>query len=165
MIIGIDPGLSGAMAVYDWRALQGVTDLPIVMMGKKTRLDVAAFATCMADQHGSDSETAAYLENVSAMPRQGVSSSFNFGRTFGEIHGVLVALGFTVHLVTPKAWKFAVGLRSTPGADTKARKTASRELARQLFPNRADQFARVKDDGRAEAALIAYYGAMQGAKS
>jgi crossover junction endodeoxyribonuclease RuvC len=162
VIIGIDPGLSGAIAlVRADGALVHVEDLPIVATGKKSRLDVPHLVKSL---QVIDRVKVAYLENVSAMPMQGVSSSFNFGRTFGEIHGVLVALGFTVHLVTPQAWKFAVGLRSTPGADTKARKTASRELAQRLFPNRADQFARVKDDGRAEAALIAYYGAMQGAR-
>jgi crossover junction endodeoxyribonuclease RuvC len=160
MIIGIDPGLSGAIAIIEDGRLIYIDDMPTVMAKKKSRVDVRSLRGLLLDVDGFDTTPPVYLEQVSSMPMQGVSSAFNFGRTYGEIRGVLIALGFTVHDVTPQTWKFNVGLRAVAGATTKDRKNASRACAIELFPNCAHLFARAKDDGRAEAALIAYYGAM-----
>lgn len=160
MIIGIDPGLNGAVAFCeDSGALVNVLDLPIVAIGTKDRLDVRHFRA-MVEMFGAP-DAIVYLENVSAMPKQGAGPSFNFGRMFGELHGVLIGMEFVVRLVTPQKWMFAMGLRSIPGAVKKDRKNASRARACQLFSNHTHHFARVKDDGRAEAALIAHYGALQ----
>lgn len=89
------------------------------------------------------------LEDVHAMPKQGVTSSFGFGRTKGVIEGVFAANGRPITYVSPAKWKRALGLTKDKGA--------SRRRAIELWPDKAALFARVKDDGRAEAALIAYW--------
>lgn len=164
MIIGIDPGLSGGIAVcgHDGR-LRSATNIPTVLIGTKMRIDVNALITVLLPWRSDDA--AVYLEFVSSMPRQGVASAFNFGRTFGEIHGVVAALRFRVHLVPSQVWKFQMGLRAKEDTTVKTRKTASLLQAKRLFPEHAHLFERVKDDGRAEAALIAHYGALQEMRS
>lgn len=159
-IIGIDPGLSGAIALITDGRLICVEGMPTVMAKKKSRVDVRLLRGLLLGLDGFDNVSPVYLEQVNAMPMQGVSSAFNFGRTYGEIRGVLIALNYEVHDVTPQTWKFNVGLRAVTGATTKDRKNASRARAIELFPESAPFFARAKDDGRAEAALIAHYGAM-----
>lgn len=152
-ILAIDPGLSGALAFYDGRTLE-VGDLPVHTVRKHTRLDLADFRRVAGLIRGT---TDALVEQVGSMPMQGIGSAFNFGFTTGAIHGVLTALNYTVHTVTPQQWKFGVGLNAVPGQDQKARKNASRAKASELFPEHAHLFARVKDDGRAEAALMAWW--------
>ena len=95
----------------------------------------------------------AYVERVGAMTGQGVSSVFSFGRSAGVLEGVLAASGVPYTLVTPQTWQKAVGLRGG--------KDGSRERAMQQFPDQASLFARKKDDGRADATLIAIYGMKQ----
>lgn len=169
LTVGIDPGLSGAIAVIGPEPGQlRVEDLPTLVSGSRSRLNVARFLATLdrlSRLQPAAIRVPAYLEQVTAMPRQGVGSAFNFGRTYGEIRGALIAMRFELHDVTPQTWKFALGLRAEPGADTKARKAASRARAIELFPEAAHLFARAKDDGRAEAALIAFYGAMCAAAS
>jgi crossover junction endodeoxyribonuclease RuvC len=89
------------------------------------------------------------VEKVGAMPGQGVVSMWNFGRSAGIIEGVVAALRMSSTYVTPQTWTKAVGRA--------AGKDASRMRAMELFPTRADLFKRAKDDGRADAALIAYW--------
>jgi crossover junction endodeoxyribonuclease RuvC len=152
MIVGIDPGATGAVAwVTDHGHLIEVSDLPHVA---KVGLLPAVFATML---RGGDREiTHAFVERVASRPGAGVAGMFNFGRDYGQILGVLAALDIPVTLVTPQVWKRSL---SVP-----ADKSAARARAAQLWPGLAGTFARVKDDGRAEAALIALYGAntMQG---
>ncbi len=93
----------------------------------------------------------AVVERVSAMPGNGAVSMFNFGRSYGDVRGVIGALDIPLHFVTPQKWKKHFGLTSD--------KDQSRLRAIRMFPAVADQFKRKKDDGRAEAALIALYGA------
>jgi crossover junction endodeoxyribonuclease RuvC len=85
------------------------------------------------------------------MPKQGVTSSFNFGMAFGLVLGVIAGCKIPVALITPGEWKREFRI----GAD----KQAARLLASRMFPIYAHSFARVKDDGRAEAALLSVYGA------
>jgi crossover junction endodeoxyribonuclease RuvC len=87
------------------------------------------------------------VEQVHAMPRQGVSSTFSFGKACGMIEGVVAARGLPIAWVTPQRWKKAMGVT--------ADKNSSRQLAINLWPNEAELFKRVKDADRAEAALIA----------
>jgi crossover junction endodeoxyribonuclease RuvC len=84
------------------------------------------------------------------MPGQGVTSMFNFGRSYGDVRGVIGAMEVPLHFVTPQKWKKHFGLSSD--------KEQSRLRAIRMFPAVADSFKRKKDDGRAEAALIALYG-------
>jgi len=93
----------------------------------------------------------AVIERVSAMPKQGVVSVFGFGRSYGEARGVVGALNIPMHLVTPQKWKKHFGLSSD--------KDQPRALATRLFPSVSEHFKLKKHDGRAEAALIALYGA------
>jgi crossover junction endodeoxyribonuclease RuvC len=155
VIVGIDPGAKGAIAfLTDGGDLLSVHDMPsyqIDVSGKKrTRIGAAEFANLLHDRTIS----AAYVERVGAMPGQGVASCFSFGYAAGIIEGALAALGVPVTFVTPQSWKKAMQLRSD--------KDACRQRAAQLFPRVAAQFSRVKDDGRAEAALIGLYGYQRG---
>jgi crossover junction endodeoxyribonuclease RuvC len=95
--------------------------------------------------------TLAVIERVSAMPGQGVVSMFNFGRSYGDVRGVIGAMDIPLHFVTPQKWKKHFGLSSD--------KDECRLRAIRLFPAVAESFKLKKHDGRAEAALIALYGA------
>ena len=146
MIIGIDPGQTGAIAwLSNGGCLVHVAPLPVV---KGQGLMPASLAAMV---HDRDDISHAFVERVAARPGAGVSGMFNFGRNYGMIEGVLAALEIPVTLVTPAKWKGALRVP--------ADKSASRARAAQLWPGLAGCFARVKDDGMAEAALIGLYGA------
>lgn len=143
-ILGIDPGLSGAIAFYfpNHPDMIGAEDVPVV--GKE--IDAPALARRI-EQMGP---TIAIIEQVGAMPKQGVSSTFRFGMAYGTIRGVVQAIGVPTHLVVPTRWKKHFRLS--------ADKEEARALAIRLWPS-SRHFERKKDHGRAEAALIARYGA------
>ncbi len=145
LYIGIDPGLSGAIALFDSDFGPIVEDMPT--MGKIVDGgNIANFFTGR-DYKG---RCHAFIEDVHSMPKQGVSSSFCFGRSFGTVIGVLAALEIPITFVSPQRWKKLFGLNKD--------KAASRRRAIELFPALAGDLKRVKDDGRAEALLIAEYG-------
>jgi len=143
-IMGVDPGSSGAVAFYfpDFPAKIGVYDFPLV--------DKEINGAALADIIRAHSPDIAVIENVHALPKQGVSSTFSFGVAFGIVRGVLSTLLVPQHYVSPAKWKRHYGLT--------AEKEKSRELAIQMWPA-AEAFRRKKDHGRAEAALLARYGA------
>lgn len=149
IIAGIDPGANGGLAkIYDGGALL-VQDVPKV--GKE--VDERAWshqwsALLLTCNH-------IFIEQVGAMPGQGVTSMFNFGDRFGFVKALAYSAGVPVSFVRPQEWKKGVGIPM--GSE----KGASRIRASQLFPNDADKWSRVKDDGLAEAALIAYYGSLK----
>jgi crossover junction endodeoxyribonuclease RuvC len=147
--LGVDPGLGGALAVY---APSGVLtwDMPVLEVKGKRRIDMHALWSLVQEILAVHEPVLAVVEDVHAMPKQGVTSSFTFGRVAAAVEMALVAAGIPLHLVTPGAWKRLMGLS--------ADKDASRLKASRLFPACAGQWARKKDDGRAEAALLAYYG-------
>lgn len=165
IIIGIDPGLSGAVATLHSDGSMGLSDTPVteVVVGRKKQrryLEVEmartlGMVTLARDYPAGDSaidrSLHAFIEDVHAMPKQGVSSVFRFGYGYGLWCGILAALRIPVTRVTPQAWKKAVGRCAEKGQ--------ARIRAAELFPSAAGCFSRVKDDGRAEAALIAWYGA------
>lgn len=146
IIIGVDPGGTGAIAALAGNGqLLRVDDMP--------QHEGVVSAPLCADLLGGFAnhfDVVAWVENVHSMPRQGVSSSFKFGRAFGCIVGVLGGLRIPVEYVAPQSWKKAAGLSRDKGA--------SRRRAIELWPAESNLFARVKDDGRAEAALIARHG-------
>jgi crossover junction endodeoxyribonuclease RuvC len=155
LIIGIDPGVTGAIAAMTAAgALLAVEDLPAYVTGTgtvKRQVSAAAFAALVRElrvRHGVDAELAV-IERVASRPGQGVSSTFSLGHTAGVIEGVLGALGVPVVMVAPASWKKAIGL--PPGSA----KDASAGLASRLFPAQAASWRRVKDHNRAEAALLA----------
>jgi crossover junction endodeoxyribonuclease RuvC len=154
IILGIDPGLSGALAFLDTKTgMIAVEDMPTVtvMRNRKEKREVSPqlVAAIVIKRHVE----AAFLEKVNAMAGQGVSSVFSFGRSAGIIEGVLAAFDIPTTLVTPQTWQKAMGVRGG--------KDGSRERAMQLFPAGAELFQRKKDDGRSDASLIAKYGATQ----
>jgi crossover junction endodeoxyribonuclease RuvC len=151
MILGIDPGLSGALAFFDTESeVLVIIDMPTVEMTRNGKNKREVSAALIADAVAGKGIKQAYIERVSAMPGQGVSSMFSFGRSVGVVEGVLAAYEIPTTFITPQAWMKAMGIR--------AGKDGSRERAMQLFPRYADLFARKKDDGRSDAALIAKYG-------
>lgn len=150
-VIGIDPGINGAISVFHWKtqSLLEVLDMPTLEVdsGKTKKRHISAVSLCNYLTLFSNAHVV--IEKVGAMPGQGVSSMFNFGRSAGIIEGVVAALRMPHTYVTPATWTKAVGRA--------AGKDASRMRAMELFPTRADLFKRAKDDGRADAALIAYW--------
>lgn len=155
MIVGIDPGASGAIAwLDDMGHLIEVADLPVQKINGRSVLMPAMLAAILRRPHRMPVHC--FLERVASRPGEGAVGAFSFGQGFGMLQGVLAALGVPVTLVTPTKWK---GHHRLP-----ADKGAARLRAAQLWPGLAVEFCRVKDDGRAEAALIGLYGAnsMQG---
>jgi len=145
-IMGVDPGLTGAIAFYfpDHPERVSVEDMPVA----GGRLD-AVTLTRRIRQFSPD---LAVVESVHAGKGWGNGVTFSFGEGCGVVRGVLGALEIPTHMVTPPSWKKHWRL-------LKAEKDDSRALALRLFPSVGSHFARKKDDGRAEAALIARYGA------
>ena len=151
--IGIDPGLSGAIAFLDVeKGHLSVVDMPTfeVQRNGKVKREVSPHGVA-AVLSLSQNVSAVVLERVGAMPGQGVTSVFSFGRSVGVIEGVLAAEHLAVSIVTPQAWQKAAGVRGG--------KDGARQRACELFPNYAGLFARKKDDGRADAACMAWYAA------
>ena len=148
-VIGIDPGISGAIAVFEDGKLVNVIDMPTLEVdsGKTKKRHISAVSLCNYLTVFSNAHVV--IEKVGAMPGQGVTSMFNFGRSAGIIEGVVVGLKIPHTYVTPATWTKAVGRA--------AGKDASRMRAMELFPAKADLFKRAKDDGRADACLIAYW--------
>ena len=146
--LGIDPGLSGALAVIETYngapALIDAIDMPAVGTGAKARVDIIAAAQWIAKH----SPSTAYVERAQAFPGQGASSGFSYGRAVGALEAVVALCSIPLILVEASIWKRKLHL---PGKD----KEAARQKALQLFPKQHALLARKKDHGRAEAALIA----------
>ena len=106
-IIGIDPGLSGGIAVLDDLKIFDVYDMPIMSEGKKNKnqLNSAQLVNIIKKNIISNEDTFLIVEQVSAMPGQGVTSMFNFGQTFGSIKGICAALNLPIFFVRPAKWK------------------------------------------------------------
>ncbi len=149
--IGIDPGLTGAVAILPDGLL---FDTPIaeVRRGKRTKRVYLETQMAAILRPYAGGQTYAFLEAVHAMPEQGVASMFGFGEGFGSWKGILAALEIPVTMVTPQAWKKAL----MPGMGRE--KDAARVRALQLYPQLAPLLKLKRDIGRADALLIAEYG-------
>ena len=151
MILGIDPGLTGALALLEVAngdaRLIDIIDVPIIGSGAKQSVDVIALQEWL-QRHGPRH---AYLERAQAMPKQGASSGFKYGRVVGALEAVLTVSAIAVTVVEPSKWKKHFHLQ---GAD----KEGARGLAIRLYPGAHHFFARKKDHGRSEALLIGLYG-------
>jgi Uncharacterized conserved protein len=106
-IIGIDPGLSGGIAILDDLKIFDIYDMPIMSEGKKNKnqLNSAQLVNIIKKNIISNGDTFLIVEQVSAMPGQGVTSMFNFGQTFGSIKGICAALNLPIFFVRPAKWK------------------------------------------------------------
>ena len=151
LVIGIDPGITGGIAfMRENGTLDAAHDLPTeIARGGKSRISASLLAALLKPQLGR--QIIAVVEQVGAMPKQGVTSMFNFGRSLGVIEGVLAGLQIPIHYVTPQRWKAHSNMIGTE-------KGFERTVATQLWPEHCKTFQRVKDSGRADAALIARYG-------
>jgi crossover junction endodeoxyribonuclease RuvC len=141
---------------HDGERIIHLADMPTTTGGNGTRaVDAALLADLVresiAASEAENERMAGIVERVGAMPGQGVTSMFNFGQSFGVLLGVLAALGVRHRLVQPASWKRAAKL-------TGQEKDAARQLALRLWPERSKDFMRKADIGRADAALIAYFG-------
>ena len=145
-IVGVDPGMSGALAVYDHGTLESVHDMPVL----DGQVDGGALAELL-DEWGPEMVC---VERVQPMPRVGTIASFKLGMNYGIVLGVATALSHPLTTLRPVDWKRRMGLIGKT-------KDASRRLAIELWPNHASMFRLAKHDGRAEAALIARAYAFQ----
>lgn len=159
IIIGIDIGVHGALAKLsaDGELLQ-IADMPCLADGPNGRpaVNPPLLAELIYKWHAGH----AFVEYVGARPGEGAVGAFAFGRSRGVVEGVLGACGVPATHITPPTWKRLVGI--PPGRD--GAKDAARAEAIRRWPGQAGLFARVKDDGRAEAALIAVAGLAKLAK-
>jgi crossover junction endodeoxyribonuclease RuvC len=146
-ILGIDPGLSGALALCRDGAWTTI-DMPIAGDGKHHEINLPVLHGWLREQKPGY----AFLEYASARPGQGVTSMFRYGCTYGALKALIAALEIPLTIVAPTKWKPAVGL--IRGDD----KEASRLRALQLFPEQAANLALKKHHGRADAMLLAYFG-------
>ena len=151
-IIGIDPGLSGAIAVLDDLKVFDMFDMPVMSEGKKNKnqLNSAQLVNIIKKHIISNGQTFVIVEQVSAMPGQGVTSMFNFGQTFGSIKGICAALNLPIFYVRPAKWKKHFELIN-------ASKDASRTKVIEMYPSISGRLTRKKDVNKADAILIARY--------
>ena len=151
-IIGIDPGLSGAIAIMQEKKVINLVDMPIMSEGKKNKrqLNSAQLVKIIKENIENNDEIAVIVENVSAMPGQGVTSMFNFGQTFGAIKGVCAALELPIFFVRPSKWKKHFDLINSS-------KDASRTKAIEMYPALSNQLAKKKDVNKSDAILIARF--------
>jgi hypothetical protein len=159
-ILGVDPGLHGALALYggadDLRIFDVPTNQRKVGDSLKNVLDPYQVASWL-DIH-RHLVAFAVIELVAPMPNKfgegmGVTSAFNFGFVTGALHGLIAACGITIRTVPPVVWKRKFGLIGQG-------KDASRGAASRILPKQAHQWPLKKHDGRAEAALLAVYGSL-----
>ena len=151
IVAGIDPGKTGALSILYPDNSVIVVDVPTIKLKGKDRPAWSEWSILWRTILTFNTPDMFVIEDIAARPGQGVTSMFSFGRTLGFAHGIVSVGNIPIHFVTPSVWKGKLGLLNSD-------KGASREKARTLFPASAHHFARVKDDGRAEATLLAYYG-------
>ena len=151
-IIGIDPGLSGAIAVLENNKVLNIFDMPVMAEGKKNKrqLNSSQLVNIIKDNINEDEETIVVVEQVNAMPGQGVTSMFNFGQTFGAIKGVCAALKLPIFFVRPSKWKKHFELINSS-------KDASRTKVIEMYPTLSGQLAKKRDVNKSDAILIAKF--------
>ena len=151
-IIGIDPGLSGGIAILDDNKVIELFDMPVMPDGKKNKrqLNSALLVKLIKDNIKNLEDTVMVVEQVNAMPGQGVTSMFNFGQTFGAIKGICAALGLPIFFVRPAKWKKHFELINSS-------KDSSRTKAIEMYPSISEQLSKKKDVNKSDAILIARY--------
>lgn len=158
LTIGIDPGKTGAIAILDDNA--NIVDL--IDMPDYTGAALGVAVAMHIEAHLPHPIVAAYVEKVASMPGQGVRSVWTFGTNFGALCGALGALHIPTELIPPRTWQQSQGVTIPAGLAGPTRKKEQKRMSRQIattrWPAHADLFARVKDDGRADACHIARHG-------
>ena len=151
-IIGIDPGLSGAIAVLEEKKVLNIFDMPVMSEGKKNKrqLNSAQLVNIIKENKNDNEEIVVVVEQVNAMPGQGVTSMFNFGQTFGAIKGISAALNLPIFFVRPSKWKKHFDLINSS-------KDSSRTKVIEMYPSLSSQLAKKKDVNKSDAILIARF--------
>ena len=154
LIIGIDPGISGSICFFEDGKIIEVIEMPVMTEGKKNKKQVngAQIYNELLNRINKkkDDEVRVVIEQVSAMPGQGVTSMFNFGQSFGILKGICSAMQLPMFFVRPAKWKKYFNLINS-------QKDASRTRAIEIFPYFSTQLSKKKDSNKADAILIASF--------
>ena len=154
LIIGIDPGISGSICFFEDGKILDVLEMPTMTDGKKNKKQVNGaqiYNEISAKIRGIEKQNLrVIIEQVSAMPGQGVTSMFNFGQSFGILKGICSAMQLPMYFVRPAKWKKYFGL-------IKSEKDASRTKVIEMFPYFSSQLSKKKDSNKADAILIASF--------
>ena len=154
LIIGIDPGISGSICFFEDGVIKDVIEMPTMTDGKKNKKQVNGSQIyneiSKRIKNNERQDIRVIIENVSAMPGQGVTSMFNFGQSFGILKGICSAMQLPVYFVRPAKWKKYFNLINSE-------KDASRTRAIEIFPYFSSQLSRKKDSNKADAILIASF--------
>ena len=154
LIIGIDPGISGSICFFENGKIQDAIEMPTMTEGKKNKKQVNGsqiyneISNRIANYDKKNVKV--IIEQVSAMPGQGVTSMFNFGQSFGILKGICSAMHLSVYYVRPAKWKKYFSLINSE-------KDASRTRAIEIFPYFSAQLSKKKDNNKADAILIASF--------
>ena len=153
LIIGIDPGISGSICFFEKGRILDVIEMPVMTDGKKNKRQVNGaqiYNEILKRIDISKNEIRVVIEQVSAMPGQGVTSMFNFGQSFGILKGICSAMQLPMFFVRPAKWKKYFNLINS-------QKDASRTKAIEIFPYFSAQLSKKKDSNKADAILIANF--------
>ena len=154
IIIGIDPGISGSICFFENGKVLEVIEMPTMTEGKKNKKQVNGSQIyneiSKRISNNEKQDIRVIIENVSAMPGQGVTSMFNFGQSFGILKGICSSMQLPMYFVRPAKWKKYFNLINS-------QKDASRTKAIQIFPYFSSQLSRKKDSNKADAILIASF--------
>ena len=153
MIIGIDPGISGSICFFQDGIIKDVIEMPVMTEGKKNKKQVNGsqiYNEFLKRINKKEDEIRVVIEQVSAMPGQGVTSMFNFGQSFGILKGICSAMQLPMFFVRPAKWKKYFNLINS-------QKDASRTRAIEIFPYFSTQLSKKKDSNKADAILIASF--------
>ena len=152
IIIGIDPGISGAISIIENKKILEVYDVPTMIDGKKNKRQInsAQVTNIIKERTINGKDVVVVVEQVNAMPGQGVTSMFNFGQSFGVIKGICSAMELPIFYVRPAKWKKHFNLINSE-------KDASRTKVIEMFPRISNKLSRKKDNNKADAILIAQY--------
>ena len=152
ILIGIDPGLSGAIAILEDKKVLNLHEMPVMAEGKKNKkqLNSAQLVNLIKEYANDSDEVAVIVEQVNAMPGQGVTSMFNFGQTFGAIKGICAALKLPIFFVRPSKWKKHFELINSS-------KDSSRTKAIEMYPKLSNQLSKKYDVNESDAILIARF--------
>ena len=154
MIIGIDPGITGSICFFEDGKIIDVVEMPNMTEGKKNKKQVNGaqifYEIYLRTKDKKKENIKVIIENVSAMPGQGVTSMFNFGQSFGILKGICAAMQLPMYFVRPAKWKKYFNLINSE-------KDASRTKAIEIFPYFSSFLSRKKDSNKADAILIASF--------
>ena len=152
IIIGIDPGVSGAICILNNGKIVELYEMPTMIDGKKNKKQVngAEITNIFQKELINETNSKVIIEHVSAMPGQGVTSMFNFGQSFGVVKGICAALRLPLYFVRPVKWKKHFNLINS-------QKDASRTKVIEIFPYISSKISKKKDSNKADAILIARF--------